>query len=840
METIQSKKFHLDHTLEKLKHYLPAQFPLKDFVHHNTLHAFQDRPFFDALTEATQMLGVKSRLALYEFREKYHQGEIKPEILNKVISEYQQDAFESWKFKMLDQPYEECFQGRIGSLRRNWKALYNYSLDVVIHPLLFRILCNYLDQGIAIQAFPVVHDRFIENIRYLESQSYFGLVRTGRARRLLLDKTTTVSALLRILVADEDLYEQYLFDQQFSHPGWSGMVSVVEDHPGSLLDRRGISLEELIFLELILEIDAMDDKFGENWLPLGLRITQRPEPLFRSAQQTEYHEVLRLWQLALEESYFDQVAFALQQNARTGAYPEPDTTSFQAVFCIDDRSLSLRRYIGQVDNHAVTYGTPGFFGVEFYYQPVQGKFHMKVCPLPVEPSYLVKEISDSHRTADDLHFSHSTHGVFSGFLITHTIGFWSAIRLFFNIFFPGSSALSTSSFKHMDSRATLSVHREMELRTSDGLQVGFSEEEMSERVAGTLRSIGLIDHFSKIVYIVGHGASSVNNTHYAGYDCGACSGRPGSVNARVFCEMANHVTVRQLLCDRYGIMIPDDTVFIGALHDTTRDEIEFYEQPFADPAMQDIHERNKKVFLTALSKNARERARRLETTSSHGNVEDIHRRVKLRSVSLFEPRPELNHATNALCLIGRPGMTAGLFFDRRAFMNSYDCVLDPSGDILFKILQAVTPVCGGINLEYYFSRVDNYKMGAGSKLPHNVMGLIGVANGIDGDLRTGLPLQMIELHDPLRLMFVIEQSPDIVDQCIRRADALFEWFMNAWVLLMVLDPEDGVLYAFRDGVFTIYHPVTTKLDRKPADDPIFYTAKGNLPVFRIENELISC
>jgi uncharacterized protein len=54
-------------------------------------------------------------------------------------------------------------------------------------------------------------------------------------------------------------------------------------------------------------------------------------------------------------------------------------------------------------------------------------------------------------------------------------------------------------------------------------------------------------------------------------------------------------------------------------------------------------------------------------------------------------------------------------------------------------------------LEYYFSRVDNQKLGAGTKLPHNVMGLIGVANGIEGDLRPGLPLQMIEVHDPVKI-----------------------------------------------------------------------------------------
>jgi uncharacterized protein YbcC (UPF0753/DUF2309 family) len=106
-----------------------------------------------------------------------------------------------------------------------------------------------------------------------------------------------------------------------------------------------------------------------------------------------------------------------------------------------------------------------------------------------------------------------------------------------------------------------------------------------------------------------------------------------------------------------------------------------------------------------------------------------------------------------------------LFLDRRSFLNSFDYRIDPEGKYLFNILKAAAPVCGGINLEYFFSRVDNQKLGAGSKLPHNVMGLIGVANGYDGDLRPGLPSQMIEIHDPVRLLVIVEHLPEVVSKC---------------------------------------------------------------------------
>jgi len=388
----------------------------------------------------------------------------------------------------------------------------------------------------------------------------------------------------------------------------------------------------------------------------------------------------------------------------------------------------------------------------------------------------------------------------------------------------------------MDKASRLSILNTNPDNKENGLQVGFTVEEMANRMEALLKSIGLVKNFASIVYVVGHGASSVNNPHYTAYDCGACSGRPGSVNSRVFCFMANHAVVREIIKAR-GIIIPDTTQFKGGLHDTTRDDITFYDEAALTYGNLERHRENESVFSRALDFNAKERSRRFESINTRLSAEKIHKKIRTRSVSLFEPRPELNHATNALCIVGRRNLTKNLFLDRRSFMNSFDYKVDPDGKYLLNILKAAAPVCGGINLEYYFSRVDNQKLGAGTKLPHNVMGLFGVANGIDGDLRPGLPSQMIEVHDPIRLLIIVEHFPEVVLGTIQQHDETYEWFNNEWVHLVAVHPETQELFLFREGNFLSYHPLRKAVETTSDITSVLESQQENIPVHILNCQL---
>lgn len=828
------------HVLHELKHYLPSQTPIKDFIHHNTLHAFQHLKFYDAIFRASKIFGYQVTLELEDFRGLFQQGRIREEVLHRIILERKgEGALSEWINRLLYKPYDQHIEARIGRVRSKWNSVYTLNLDNLVHPLLFRIIGSYLDQGISKWHFPRVDAGFLDAIRALEEQSYSSFLKTDRARKLLLDRNCQIKDLLDILIGDEQFYEEYIFDQQFSHHGWSGMIATVEELPHTLLYNKKVSLREFIFFELIMEIDAVEAELGSHWKPLCSLVTLEHEHLFEKVPVTELQEVFMMWQDAFEWSYYDEVLTGLTVSFK--ATKEAPAKSFQAVFCIDEREGSLRRHIEYIDANCETLGAPGFFGVEFYFQPEHGKFYEKLCPAPVTPRFLVKEVEVQGERHHDVLYTKKTHSVLYGFFYAMFLGFWAGIKLILNLFRPKMSPAISDAFAHMDKSSRLIIEHVDDSMHENGLQIGFTVSEMADRVEGLLRSIGLVKDFAPIVYMISHGSSSANNPHHGAHDCGACSGRPGATNARVFCFMANHAKVREVLTAR-GLSIPTGTKFVAALHDTASDLMDYYDVDVLPQGHLARHETYRGYFEQALDLNAKERSRRFVSIPTDADIKKVRKAIEARSVSFFEPRPELGHGTNALCLVGRRAATKSLFLDRRAFMNSYDYRTDLEGKLLLGVMKPLPVVCGGINLEYYFSRVDNQKFGAGTKLPHNVMGLIGVTNSSDGDLRPGLPLQMIEVHDPVRLLMVVEHYPGVVLNTIKILPELYEWFENEWVHLMAMDPDTGAFHYFKDHAFHPYTPSTHDIPEiedihkffeaaKPMEtNYILDATKENLPV----------
>ncbi|MFT6741190.1 MAG: hypothetical protein ACJAVF_002704, partial [Paraglaciecola sp.] len=560
-----------------------------------------------------------------------------------------------------------------------------------------------------------------------------------------------------------------------------------------------------------------------------------------------------LWQEAFEWDYYDEVLSGVEYLAKTNKtnktnkIPKRSKTSFQAMFCVDDREDSIRRHIEYVDRHSETFGAPGFFGAGIYFQPYGGKFYEKNCPVAITPKHLIKEIEISQERGQEIFHHKHSHTFFRGFFYSLSLGLLASGRMLLDLFRPQMRADIANAFAHMDVNGKLLIECTNPNQKENGLQIGYIIPEMVNIVSSLLKGIGLTENFADVVYVVAHGSSSANNPHHGAHDCGACSGRPGAPNARVFSFMANHPEVRKTL-KVLGLEIPESTQFLAAMHDTASDEIGYYDLDTLTAENLQKHREYVKVIEDALDLTAKERARRFASININQDIKKIRKAIKARSVSYFEPRPELGHGSNALCYVGGREKMKGLFLDRRAFLQSYDYRTDPNGDILQKVMAPLPAVCGGINLEYYFSRMDNEKMGAGTKLPHNVTGLIGVTNSSDGDLRPGLPWQMVENHDPVRLLMMVEHHPDIVLKVIKSSSEMYDWFDLGWLHLIAVSPEDGNLYQFHQGKFELYKPylavkktknILEVIDAAPEMDTnhILDSTKENIPVHVYQNKI---
>lgn len=799
--------FDLDHAIEHIAHWLPTQGPIKDFVHHNTLHAVQNYPFHKGVAMAAKVFGARSYLPLADYQSLYQKGRITDFAIDWAVKQAIPD---SSKADMLRQSLFEPDSSvhyppeslANHGIRNSWITKLEIDLNSLAHPIVFRLLANFLDQGINRWTLPNEGERFWACIWRLANNSLLPLFPFHSAEaRTLFDKTPdeVVASCLEKLVGDESLYEQYLLELLLAHPGWAGMVRLVELNPQSLLSQRLISLKELIAFELACELTLIERKKGRNFLQVcQIAHTKAIPKLADCLNSPKIPLRLKIWHEAMEFSLHSELLVAMAEAEPTAAVNKTAEIKAQALFCIDDRECSVRRYLEQLDPSIETFGAAGFFGIDFFYQGLDDAYPVAQCPNIITPKHLVVESSvnqvpgNKPKPAENLTRLHiKRHTLFRGWLFTQVLGIGYAIKMMWDVFRPGSQLAKSAKLSEVKAHTHLHLLRENDQPTPDGRLLGFSFTEMADKIENLLRNIGLTQNFAPLIVVVAHGSTSTNNPHFAAYDCGACSGKPGVPNARAFAWMANSQEVRSILRDR-GIFIPDDTRFIPALHNTTRDEISYFDEHLY---LMDEHFAHgfqvfQKTMEQALRKNARERCRWFELGPQSESEELSHEHVKARASSIFEPRPELNHSNNLYCVVGRRSITRNLFLDRRSFLHSYNPDTDPQGDILVKILSAVIPVCGGINLEYLFSRIDNSVYGAGTKLPHNVIGLLGVANGVEGDLRTGLPSQMIEVHEPARLLFVIDQTTDIIDSAIGKIGRdLKEWLDNEWVRLASCDPE---------------------------------------------------
>jgi uncharacterized protein YbcC (UPF0753/DUF2309 family) len=497
-----------------------------------------------------------------------------------------------------------------------------------------------------------------------------------------------------------------------------------------------------------------------------------------------------------------------------------------------------------------TFGAAGFFGVPIYYRGVGEANYTALCPIVIRPKhwivedvvYTQAEIDRRRRRARralgraSQRVTEGTRGLASGALLTGGLGVLATVPLVASILFPRLTSQFqdfASSWLQPPQMTRLRLERTAAEPGPEEGAIGFTLEEMTQLAERTLRDIGLTRSFARLVFFFGHGSYCLNNPHKSAYDCGACSGGAGGPNARALAAMLNDVRVRQNLHDR-GITIPRETHFVGGLHNTCTDHLIFYELELLPVSHQPAFEQARQSLETACERNSHERCRRFYSAPLGLSPPAAHRHVEGRAVDLAQTRPEFGNATNAMCLVGRRGRTRGLYLDRRSFLVSYDPTEDDHEySILGRILGAVVPVCAGINLLYYFSYIDPAGWGCGTKLPHNITSMLGVMDGAASDLRTGLPWQGVEIHEPMRLLFVIEAVPEAIEMIMRRNETVRQILQNGWVQLCLLNPQSNQLLLYHDRRFEEWHAQPGDLPQVASSIDWYRGHRGHLPFAQV-------
>jgi hypothetical protein len=557
----------------------------------------------------------------------------------------------------------------------------------------------------------------------------------------------------------------------------------------------------------------------------------------------------RVFQLAYERGYRVQALDAVAVHSRKRRQKRLLRSSstlpkFQVITCIDDREESFRRHLEEVESRCETFGAAGFFAVVMYYRGAAEAHFRPLCPINIVPKhYVCEEPAFSAELESDKrsqrrkfigrvsHQVHSGSRTFLGGILTGLFGTLATFPLVARVLAPHITSRIRDSIGGLVRPPATELHLE---RVGNGPgpdwdSQGYSTKEMAGIVVRILQDVGLVKDFSPIILFLGHGSSSLNNPHESAYNCGACSGGRGGPNARAFASMANDSRVRELVANA-GIHIPDDVRFIGGYHNTCNDRVDYYDLDRLPWPLRALFRDIQVRIDEARAKNAQERVRRFESARFGLPPSEALKHVEERSEDLSQARPEYNHATNALCFVGEREWSRGLFLDRRAFLASYDpSIDDENGKIVERILQAAIPVCGGINLEYYFSTVDPEGYGCGSKLPHNIASLAGVMTGAASDLRPGLSAQMVEIHEPLRILFVVQTTPQIMQRIVKANPAIRSLVEGEWVQLALIDVATSQIMLYVKGEFVEYHVQNNSLPEVGASSEMVQSERGHLP-----------
>jgi len=818
-------------TLQKVKQTIPPVWPLEDFVAVNPFLGLTSHPFLKARRYLQMFSRCESLMPLEYYRRRVDDGHLTTQDITLALQELAKDGLPVAELltaqDILDlltpaaaesegaetsQPPAPASEQRTEMLSEIYDRLFETDWSSTFLDEVSRTCAAHYDTSQAVWQSPgkslplyqawrsaALCDHRLE-ILGLQGWRQF-------ISRLPHTPEAALETLLQRLEIEPHNWEATLLCTAWSMPGWSSWVQY-QTQQTECCGENSDDFAGLLAIRLACDA-ALSQAFrfvSRSSQPAGFTgnaakyLLANDDSLARyillRASEIRWRQAISSQLLASAETTPD----AVPNGSASVSNDSPATrATAQMVFCIDVRSERIRRNLESVSDSVQTFGFAGFFGVPIEFVAMGEPAGSAQVPALLKPRFRVQE---GIRGADDQahnqaltsrQLRRSLRKAWKGFQSSASgcFGFVEAVGALSGLTLLSKSLRSSRSLESHAHDGIERQHRQHKAPLLQGLaEQGVDAGDQAEIAASILKGIGITGDFARLVVLCGHGCSTANNPLQAGLNCGACGGHSGEPNARFAAALLNDPTVRAAVAD-HGIAIPDDVHFLAAVHNTTHDEITFFDvDEIPETHRADLRDlQNWSKAAAALT-----RTERLPSLNARDANDVFH-----LGQDWSEVRPEWGLAGNAAFIAAPRSLTRQANLDGRSFLHSYDHRTDEGYQVLEQIMTAPLVVAHWINMQYYASAVDNKHFGSGTKTIHNVVGHFGVLSGNGGDLTTGLAWQSLhdgtELrHEPLRLLAVIAAPKSAIESVIGKHSLLDDLLTNDWLHLIAV--EDGALHRY--------------------------------------------
>lgn len=612
------------------------------------------------------------------------------------------------------------------------------------------MVARFLDQGVSLS---------LEN---LSDDFWVYYCEISKTKENWNSKKTLIDLMEQKNISIESWYD-HIRSLAFHFKGWSGMVKVLESNPDLAYKRRvNVSLEKWLAV-LISEETKVSKKNGPCFV--------LSKDKFKVEEQRYRNKISKLieGESVLLKPTIEKISFHVSNlNKQISA-----ETRSQAIFCIDDREESLRRILEKNHPTCETFGAVGFFGLDIKLKDSRESFFRSYCPPVVNPQKQIVARESFNQVKKFSHFFES----FSNFSrLTFTEFFQSLISPFVHLPIMLLRGTNPKNYAKLKEKLLGPDHQ----KTTYVFEKEYSLEEKTDIVEKFLSACGLRKKLASVIFLVGHGATTVNNPFHSSYGCGACSGQTGIPNVKLFSSFANDERIQKALIER-GFEWDTAPVFIPCIHDTCSDQIRIFSSFSEDDKLNQEVRAFHKAMNVSLAENAK---LRFELFKQKNNEDPYH-----RSNDWSQVRPEFGHSGVKFAFFGPRWLTKDFDFKRESFLVSYDPDYDQGGSDLDYVINGALPVCANIALDYYTSSEFQECFGAGTKLSLNVVAGIGVMTGSKSDLRIGLANQMVDRHKGTRICAFVFSKKKNLKKIIDKSTRLTRLINNQWIHLFCIDPE---------------------------------------------------